>query len=55
VRDVTFNKDKFYNSDLNSFKDDLLNVIKEEMDKFIRTCKIYNNEAILMDLLNQGL
>ena len=55
VRDVTFNKDKFYNSDLNSFKDDLLNVIKEEMDKLIRTCKIYNNEAILMDLLNQGL
>ena len=41
VRDITFNKDKFYNSDLNSFKDDFLNVIKEEIDELIRTCEIY--------------
>jgi len=52
VRDVTFNKDEFYNSDLNSFKDNLLNVIKEEIDKLIHTYKIHNDKAILIDLLN---
>jgi len=52
VRDVTFNKDEFYNSDFNSFKDNLLNITKEEIDKLIHTCKIYNNKVILIDLLN---
>jgi len=52
VRDVTFNEDKFYNGNLNNFKDDLLNVIKEEIDKLIYICKIHNDEAILIDLLN---
>ena len=52
MRDVTFNKDKFYNSNLNSFKDNLLNVIKEEIDKLIHTCEIYNDEAILINLFN---
>ena len=55
VRDVTFNEDKFYNNDLNSFKDNLFNVTKEEIDKLIHTCKIYNDKAILIDFLNQGL
>ena len=55
VRDVTFNEDEFYNGDFNSFKDDLLNVTKEEIDKLIRTCEIHNDKAILIDLLNQGL
>jgi len=55
VRDVTFNEDEFYNGDLDSFKDNLLNVTKEEMDELIRTCEIHNDEAIPMDLLNQGL
>jgi len=52
VRDVTFNKDEFYNSNLNSFKDNLFNIIKEEMDELICMCKIYNDKAILMDLFN---
>ena len=52
VRDITFNKDKFYNSNLNSFKDDLFNITKEEIDKLIRICKIYNDEAILINLFN---
>ena len=52
IKDVTFNEDKFYNNDLNSFKDNLFNVTKEEIDKLICTCKIYNNKAILIDLLN---
>jgi len=52
VRDVTFNEDEFYNGDLDSFKDDFLNVTKEEIDELICTCEIYNDEAILMDLLN---
>jgi len=52
VRDVTFNEDKFYNSDLNSFKDDFLNVTKEEIDELIRIYKIYNDKAILINLLN---
>ena len=52
VRDVTFNKDKFYNSNLDSFKDNFLNVIKEEIDKLICTYKIYNDKVILIDFLN---
>ena len=55
VRDVIFNKDEFYNSDLNSFKNDLFNVTKKEMNKIIYMYKIHNNKAILMDFLNQGL
>jgi len=52
VRDITFNKDEFYNSDLNSFKDNFLNVTKEEIDELIRTYKIYNDKAILINLFN---
>ena len=52
MRDVTFNKDKFYNGDLNSFKDNLLNVIKEEIDELIYMYEIYNDEVILIDFLN---
>ena len=36
-------------------KDDLLNIIKAEMNEIIRNCEIHNYEAIPMDLLNQGL
>ena len=52
MRDVTFNKDEFYNGNLNSFKDNLFNVIKEEIDEFICIYKIYNDKAILINLLN---
>jgi len=55
IRDVTFNKDEFYNGDFNNFKDNLFNVIKEEINELIYTCEIYNNEAILINLFNQGL
>jgi len=52
IKDVTFNKDEFYNGNLNSFKDNLFNVIKKEMDKLIYICEIYNNKVILIDFLN---
>jgi len=52
VRDVTFNEDEFYNSNFNSFKDNLFNVTKEEIDKLICIYKIYNDEVILINLFN---
>lgn len=37
------------------FEDHLLSINKAELDEIISNCEIHNDEAISMDLLNQGL
>jgi len=53
VRDVTFNKNNFFSSNLNNFKDNLLNVIKKEIEEVICSYEI-SDKAVLTNLLNQG-
>jgi len=51
VRDVTFNENNFFSSNLNNFKDNLLNVIKKEIEEVIRSYEI-SDRVVLTNLLN---